>query len=135
MEIIIYTNIGNTQKDTLLKKFSKISNLTPVMVFDFKSLFHLLQSKISGQVIIVFLISSDKELEYLDSNRDYLSNTRYIIILPNNEKTMISKALSLYPRYLAHTNYEIKDVCAVLNKMIQYNARKENRILKAQKRK
>ena len=129
MEIIIYTHIDNAQKDTLLKKISQVSNMKPVMVFDLKSLFNLMKSKISRQVIIVFLISSAEEFEHLDLNREYLSNTQCIIILPNSEETMVSKALSLYPRYLAYINEGFEDVCAVLNKMIQNNAREENRIL------
>jgi len=125
MEIIIYAHMDNAQKDALLKKASRVSNLIPVMVFDLKDLFHLMKKKLSRQIIMVFLISSKKELEYLDSNRIYLSNTRHIIILPNDEKTLASKALSLYPRYLAYMNHGFSDVCAVLDKMIQNDAQKK----------
>jgi hypothetical protein len=126
MDTIIYTKIENTKKEMLLKEVSKTSNIAPAMVFDFKGLFNLLRSKISGYVIIIFLISSMEELEYLDSKRDYLSTTRYIIILPDGEKKLVSKALSLYPRYLAYANEGFKDVSAVLNKMVQNITREES---------
>jgi len=131
MKIIIYTQKDNTHKDDLFKKVSQVTDLTPVMVFDFEGLLSAMRSKIYGKVIIVFLISFERELELLISNRKWLSNTRHIIILPNNEKTLVSKALSLYPRYLSQSSHGFKDVCAVLNKMIEYNAKKEKQIRNA----
>lgn len=121
MEIIIYSHGDNPQKDKLLKEVSQVSNLTYVMASDFKSLFSLVKSKISDQVVIVFLISLDKELEFLISNRMHLFNSRYIIILPNEEERIISIGFSLSPRYLAHTGYGFKDVAAVLENMIKHN--------------
>ncbi len=131
MEVIIYTDIDAAQKDSLIKKTSRVSDLTPLIVCDFNSLLHLLKSKISGKVIIVFLISSMEELDRLVHYKSDIINTQYIIILPNQEEALTSKALSLYPRYLAHKNHGFEDVCAVLNKMIQNNIRKENLILNA----
>jgi hypothetical protein len=118
METIIYTNPDNAQKDCLLKEVSQVIPV-PIMVFDFKNLFGILKSKLSGQVLVAFNISDAQELEHLRSNKHYLFNTRYIIILPSREESLISKALSLYPRYLAHTDYRLKDVAAVLKKMNQ----------------
>jgi hypothetical protein len=134
MEIIIYAHKENDQKDKLQKKISQVSNTTPAIAFDFEDLFNLMRSKISGYVIIVFLISSAKELEFLDSNRKYLTNTRYIIILPNGEDTLVFSALSLYPRYLAHTHHNFNDVSAVLGKMIQNYTREEKQIIRAHKK-
>ncbi len=124
MEIVIYTDINNLQKDTLAKTISQSTSLIPVMVFDLEGLFNQIRLKFSGYIVIVFLISSAAELEHLDSHRDHLFNTRYIIILPKSEEILMSKALSLYPRYLAQMNHEFKDVCEVLNKMIQNEKKK-----------
>ena len=121
MEVIIYSKNDNPQKDKLIREVSQISNLTYVMTFDFKNLFSLVKSKISNQIVIVFLISSSKELEYLISNREYLFNSRFILILLEEEESSVSKALSLSPRYLAHTGYGFKDVAAVIDKMIRNN--------------
>lgn len=119
MEIIIYTQKDNPQKDTLLKRISQVSNLTYVMAFDFDNLFRLVKSKVSDQVIIVFFISSAKELDFLILNRRHLFNSRYILILPSEEESIVSKGLSLYPRYIAHRAYGFKDVAAILDKMIR----------------
>lgn len=117
MEIILYTHVDNTQKDKLIKKISRFTNLTPVMVFDFKSLLNIIKRRISAQIIIIFLISSHEELDDLIVNKSCLFNTRSIIILPDNREMLSSKALSLHPKYIAHDNHDFCDVCAVLNKM------------------
>jgi len=119
MEIIIYSDKDNLYKDTLIKEVSQVSNLTYVVAFDFERLFRLVKLKVSDQVVIVFLISSVKELTFLSSNRAHLFNSRYILILPNEEESLISMGFSLFPRYLAHTGYGFKDVAAVLEKMIK----------------
>ncbi len=119
MEILIYSRIENSQKDTFLKKISQVCNIMPVMVFEFKALFKLMKLRKRADQLIVFFISSHRELDFLDSNRGYLSNTRYIIILPNDEEAMVSRALSLYPRYLSYSHHNFEDVCAVLNKMTE----------------
>ena len=119
MEIIIYSQIDNPQKDKLLREISQVKSLTHVMAFDFKDLFRLVKSKISDQVIIVFLISSAEELEFLISHKDRLFNSRYILILLNEEESIISKGFSLFPKYLTNADYEFTDVAAVLDKMIQ----------------
>ncbi len=110
---------------------SQATHRTPVIVFDFEALFTAMRSAIYGQVVIVFLISLKRELKGLESIRECLSNTRHIIILPNNDNILVSKALSLYPRYLSQSYHGFKDVCAVLNKMIEFNAKKDTQILNA----
>ena len=63
MEVIIYSHIDNQQKDKLLKEISQVSGQTSVMVVDLEDLFNLMKSKISAQVIIVFLISCAKVID------------------------------------------------------------------------
>lgn len=118
MEIIIYSHPDNSQKDVLLKRISHHTHPLPVMVFDFDGLFRLLKSRLSGQYIVVFLISSDDELKRLGSRRSSLFNTHFIIVVPDSDDLLASKAISLQPRYLARMNHTFNDVCAVLNKMI-----------------
>jgi len=121
MEVIIYSNKDHPHKDTLLKKMSWASNLKYVLALDFKSLFRLVKLKVSDQVIIVFLISSVEDLDSLIANKESLFNSKYILILPNEEERLLSKAFLLYPRYLSHTSYGFKDVIQVLEKMIKNN--------------
>jgi hypothetical protein len=125
MEVIIYTDINNEQKDKLLKETSKVSGLVPVMVFDPPGLANLLKSRVSGKVIVVFLIASISEFEIFDSEKQLLLNTPYIFVLSSSDEKLILKAQSLNPKYLAHSINGLKDVCAVLDKMIQHNIKKD----------
>lgn len=118
MEMIIYAHANHPGKDILLKQIAGSTHLTPVMVFDFDGLFQLLKTTISGKVIIVFLISSESELDHLIANRARLFNIRFIIILPGTGEALTGKGLSLQPRYLGYPTRDHSDVCTVLEKMI-----------------
>ncbi|CCK82275.1 hypothetical protein [Desulfobacula toluolica] len=128
MDIIIYSDAGNTQKDKLEKEIYHVCNIMPVMVFDFKSFFNVIKSRLYGQYIVVFLIKSAEELEFLYSNKQKLFSSQYILILPNEDKQLIKKGLLLYPRYLAFACHGFKDMSAVLNKMIWNNTLKEKKL-------
>ncbi len=128
MEVIVYTNSENQNRKRLENEIAIISNLKPLVALDFNNLFDILRQKISGEVIIVFLITIEDELDFLISNRDKLFNSLYLIILPDRVENLVTKGLSLYPRYLADPNHKFRDVCAVLNKMIQNN-REETKAL------
>ena len=118
MEVVIYAHPDNKKKEDLLKMiFHKVTS-KPVMIFDFERLFDLLRGKISGQLIFVFLISNENEIEVLMAARSSFFNSRTIIILPDNQNDMTQKALSLQPSYIAYINDGFEDVCAVLNKIM-----------------
>lgn len=122
MEVIIYSHADNCQKDILLKQISQTVQPKPIVLYSFKGLFQLLKSKVSGAAIIVFLITSENEVDTLISCRSHLFNTKYIIILPSDKEPLTSKALSLHPSYLNYMNQDYTNVGRVLNKMIQkYN--------------
>ena len=121
METIIYTQSENRQSQKLQNEILRTSSVQPVMVNDFEGLFKSLWHRISGEVIIVFLVSSENELDLLISNREKLLNSRYILILPSGADDLISKGLSLYPRYLSSTSDGFMDVAAVVRKLIENN--------------
>jgi hypothetical protein len=120
MEIIVYTQFDNVKKNKLQSEIYNATNLGPIMVFDFKILFKLLKQKISEEVIIVFLISSVDELDFLISNKEKLFHSRFILILLNDEEDLTSKGLSLYPRYI-DIRHAFKEVSAILDNMIRKN--------------
>ncbi|MFO7752352.1 MAG: hypothetical protein R6V41_04450 [Desulfobacteraceae bacterium] len=86
------------------------------MIFDLDTLLETVKFKTSN-VVIIFLISIEEELDVLISNKRRFFNSRFIVILPGTENTLVSKGLSLHPRYLAQTDYGFRDVAAVLDKM------------------
>jgi hypothetical protein len=123
MDVIIYSHPDNSKKNKLLKKISELIHPEPVMILDLDRLFHLLRSKMSGRVIVLFLISFDQELDRLLDYRSSLFNIKLIIILPASGEVMASKGLSLKPRYLSYEQPEFWDVCSALKKMVKTYSR------------
>lgn len=119
MDVIIYADPDNPEKDVLLKQVSLMIPRAPVMVFSIRGLFTLLKSRVSGEIIVVFLISSEDELDTLARDRPNFFNTRHVIILTGHSDSMVSKALALEPRYLEFTNNGYTDIGNVLLKMIR----------------
>ena len=118
MEVIVFSNRDNSLKTLLLEEISHVPDLKYRMIFDFDALFETAPFKLSD-VVMVFLISFEHELDLLISNKRRLFHSRVVLILPDAEKTMVSKGLSLRPRYMAQWSDRFKDVAAVLNKMVQ----------------
>ena len=123
MDVIIYSHPDNSKKNKLLKKISEFIHPEPVMILDLDRLFHLLKSKMSGRVIVLFLIRFDQELDRLLDYRSILFNIKLIIILPTNGDVMAAKGLSMKPRYLSYEQPEFWDVCAALKKMVKTYSR------------
>lgn len=126
MEIIVFSNRDNNLKDVLVKGISQIPNLDYRMIFDFDTLLETVKFKTSD-VVIVFLISFEEELDFLITNKRRFFNSRFILILPDTAKTLVSKGLSLHPRYIAQTDYGFRDVAAVLEKMVNNKVNNKNR--------
>ena len=118
MEIVLYTDIDNSQKENLIKEIYRGAGLSPIMTFDFESLFNFIKLKRRGRVVILFLISSTEELAQLNAFRTHLTRLRFILILTGDAENLIEEGFNLYPRYLAYTNYGFRDVSAVLKQMV-----------------
>ncbi|MFO7884212.1 MAG: hypothetical protein R6U68_05265 [Desulfobacteraceae bacterium] len=117
MEIIVFSNRDNSQRDLLLREISKVSDLRYRMTFDFDTLFDGVKGMPPDGVVVI-LITFEEEIDFFISNRKRLFYSRCILILPDEEEILISKGCSLYPRYIAQTDDGFRDVAAVLNKMV-----------------
>lgn len=71
------------------------------------------------QRIILILAASSDDLAQILPFRDLLENRPVILILPNSETDTMTRALSLYPRYIDYIQNDLKDVFPVLKKMIK----------------
>lgn len=71
------------------------------------------------QRIILILAASSSDLARILPFRDLLENRPVILILPNSETDTMTRALSLYPRYIDYIRNDLKDVFLVLKKMIK----------------
>ncbi len=70
-------------------------------------------------VIAVLLISDQKDLKSMLSIQSLLTNIRVVLILPDRDDETIEAGHSLHPRYLSFTDNSLKDIQAVLARMIE----------------
>jgi hypothetical protein len=98
-----------------------IEDIVPKESFEiyrnFNSLSYRLQQPMNGLKIAVLLADSDQDLTDFLSLQDLLSELRILLILPNHDSGMVSKAHALIPRYLAYADGDFDDVNAVLTRM------------------
>ncbi len=118
MKILIYTHPDKRNSSSYLKTIPEKVPATTVAVFDFKGFFDMLRSERIGQVIAVLMISSDQELEDFIAIKGLLYDGPVVIILLDYEDSMISRALSLKPKFLAFRRNDIDAVCEVIKKLI-----------------
>ena len=71
------------------------------------------------QRIILILAGSSDDLAQILPFRDLLVNHPVILILPDSKKDTMTRALSLYPRYIDYIQNDLKDVFPVLKKMVK----------------
>ena len=71
--------------------------------------------------IAVLLADSQKELENILSVKDFFSDVRIILILPDRNKNTIIKGHTLFPRFLTYVDSDFNWVTAVLEKMLSNN--------------
>ena len=68
--------------------------------------------------IAVLLISGREELWDVLSIRHLLDNVKVILILPDRKNETIELGHKLRPRFLSYADSDLKDVAAVLKKML-----------------
>ena len=71
------------------------------------------------QRIILILAGSSGDLAQILPFRDLLVNRPVILILPDSETDTMTRALSLYPRYIDYIQNDLTDVFLVLKKMVK----------------
>ena len=92
-----------------------------------RDLSHRLSRPVDTATIAVLPVSGRRDLNSFVSIRHLLSDIPFILILPRRENRMTSIGYDLLPRFLTYMNTELKEVGAVLEKMIEnHGNRKEN---------
>ena len=117
--LLFYKSGKNRSQERLLKAIRMVVKREKLEIYRTmnKLMQRLRQPKNDLEIAILFA-ESDQTIEEIFAIRDYLDGLRIILILPNREADMISKARMLYPRFLDYVDSDFSDVCAVLEKMI-----------------
>ncbi|MFO7558745.1 MAG: hypothetical protein R6X10_07930 [Desulfobacterales bacterium] len=78
----------------------------------------ILNHPLNSIVAAIIVADNEQELQALSILRDKLQRIPFILILPNQEKKMVTQAHSLRPRYLAYADGDLSDVRYVFKKII-----------------
>jgi hypothetical protein len=78
-----------------------------------------LRVPLSESSIAILLISDEKDLKDMLSIQSLLINMRIVLILPDRNDGTIEAGHSLHPRYLSFKDNSLKDIKAVLTRMIE----------------
>ena len=119
MDVVIYAENIDRKTEALRGLVAGAIQGDPIEIDSLDALFLFLRSKVTGEVIIVFMIYSETELDRLLESKSRLFNTRFIIILLDEGDGMVTKALALHPRFLSFKSRDYTDVGRVLNKMMK----------------
>jgi hypothetical protein len=60
-----------------------------------------------------------EDLRGITSLRDFLKDTRTLLILPDEHEEMISLAHRIFPAYIAYTDNNIADIVSVLGQLVK----------------
>lgn len=106
----------NTQLQILVETIVLQENIIIARQMD--QVAKILNQPLCGVVAAIIVAGSEKELHDLSILRDKLQRIPFILILPDQEKEMVTKAHSLRPRYLAYADGDLSDVRYVFKKII-----------------
>ena len=70
-------------------------------------------------ILLILLVSSQKELMEMLLIRDLLADIPVILILPDQKKKTIDLGHKFCPRFLSYMDGDFSDVALVLNKMLR----------------
>ena len=79
-------------------------------------------------ILVILVISSQKELMEMLLIRDLLADMPIILILPGRKKKTIDLGHKFCPRFLSYIDSDFSDVAMVLNKMMSNAYAKEKKM-------
>lgn len=129
MRVVIYANSDNKMESKRLLKI--VGSVVPFKFIEVCGTIEMLSEKIRqlprNIYLAVLSVQNDVQLSALISSGQYLEPIRIILILPEGNHEMATKAHLLHPRYIAYADGDYSDVAAVLSKMMRNGNSHEGR--------
>jgi hypothetical protein len=83
-----------------------------------------LKRPLNGVSIAILAVGTETELARLETLRPYLEGARIILVLPEENETVLPGALDLYPSFIAYLHEDPNILLDVLEKMQHRQNRK-----------
>jgi hypothetical protein len=117
MEVLVFANPKDASKERFFVEISKVPKLSPKFVLERESFANILMENITDRKVLVFLAYDQEDLSLAISLKDYLIDTRVIMVLPDSQGETVRRGLSMGPSFITDSNGDFKDVIAVLEKI------------------
>lgn len=117
MDVLVFTNPGDTAKERFFQAISGVPTLSPKFVFARDRFVSLLKHNTNHWRAIVFFIYRQNDLDLAHSLKAYFKHSRLIIVLPDWNGERVKTGLSLSPSLMANAKGDFNDVVAVLEKI------------------
>jgi len=120
MKVLFYATKRNGSTERLHREIEALVPQDQLEVYRrFGSLSRGLHQPRSDLNIAVLTATSEEELADIFALRDFFSDIRIILILPDRKRATISKAHTMGPRFLTYVDSDFGEVKAVLSKMLE----------------
>jgi hypothetical protein len=131
VSILLYSGKSNKVGKIVQIIIDRQASREPVEIFSTtEDLSTRLRRRKGDLIIVILLISSQKELIEFFLIRDLLVDIPIILILPDRKKETIHLGHKLCPRFLSYIDGNFSDVALVLNKMMRNACAKEKSKIK-----
>ncbi len=127
MRLLVYTNQKSAAGKRLHNKMSGLPGIYCEFIHTHMDVEDSFRQRPGRNRIILFLASDNQDLSFIRSLTRSYSNTKLILILPNRRKNTVTLGLLAYPRFVSYADGNFKDICAVIQKIAEYEAIEELR--------
>ena len=117
VEVLVFANSKDPAKDRFFHEITKVPRLSPKFVLEHDLFLSLILRNPVAWRVIVFFAFEQGDLALVLSLRDYLADTRLIMVLSDWSGETVKTGLSLSPTLIASASSDFSDVIAVLEKI------------------
>ena len=119
MRLFIFFNSNDDVVHRLQKVLLPFSNLIDVKYFNSMETFTIaLRESPLSETLVIFCIANEECIDFAYAIKKLLTKTKLVIIFQINDPILVSRVNKLYPRYYTFASGDLKDVKAVIARII-----------------
>jgi hypothetical protein len=120
MIALIFFNSNDHFIHRLQNELYPFNKLITIKYFNnFNRFYSELRRSLISETIIIFCITDEKSLRLAYSIKKWLIKTKLLLVFQNNDPSLVSQVSDLYPRYYTFASGDLKDMRAVIARMIE----------------
>ena len=119
MRLYIFFNSNNDVVHRLQKELLPFSNLIDIQYFNCRETFTLaLRESLLCETLVIYCVADEKCIHFANVIKKLLTKTKLVIIFQFNDPVLVAQINDLHPRYYTFASGDLKDVKAVIARII-----------------